>query len=424
MSNIKAIRGMNDILPSITPIWQYVETKISNIVKSYGYSEIRFPIVEQTSLYKRSVGDTTDIVSKEMYTFDDRNGDSLSLRPEGTAGCVRAAIEHGLIYNQTQRFWYSGPFFRHERPQKGRYRQFHQFGCEVFGMQGPNIDAEMLLMTARFWRDLGLSDHVSLQINSLGTSEVRKQYRELLVTYFSKYIDQLDEESKTRLQINPLRILDSKNPDLQNIILEAPKLLDILDEESRAHFDKICEVLQDAHVKAEINPRLVRGLDYYSHTVFEWVTDALGAQNAICAGGRFNDLVANIGGHATPAVGFAMGLERLINLVVELDVMPKLKAHADIYFVALGYNAEQQSLLLAEQIRKNFNNLIVYAGNDGASFKSQFKKADKSGAKLAIVMGEDEYLAGNLAVKFLREDKPQVEIKAVDLVDYLHKMDL
>lgn len=419
---IDAVRGMNDILPEQSAIWQYVEHQLRQIVSSYGYSEIRFPVVENTQLFKRSVGDVTDIVEKEMYTFADRSGDSLTLRPEGTAVCVRAGIEHGLLYNQQQRVWYVGPFFRHERPQKGRYRQFYQFGVEAFGMSGPETDAELILMTARMWKKLGIIKHVTLQLNSLGSAETRAIYREKLVEYFSKYEDQLDEDSKRRLQTNPLRILDSKNPDMQQLILDAPKILDVLDEESEQHFAALCAILDEAGIRTVINPRLVRGLDYYTGTVFEWVTEFEGAQNAVCAGGRFDNLVEQLGGKETPACGFAMGLERLIALLTEFKLLPQLSNAPDAYLVMVGEGTMQAGMLLAEKLRDELPGLRIITNGGGGNFKSQFKRADKSGARVALILGHEELLEQKVAIKYLREDKPQEAISISDLPKFLQSV--
>ena len=397
---IQAIRGMNDILPEQTAAWQHLEDTVRRVLQSYGYGEIRLPIMEKTELFKRSIGEVTDIVEKEMYSFDDRNGDSLTLRPEGTAGCVRAGIEQGLLHNQQQRLWYMGPMFRHERPQKGRYRQFHQIGVEVFGMPGPDIDAEIILMSARLWRELGVQD-VRLQLNSLGTAESRGRYREALVAYLSQHREALDEDSLRRLDSNPLRILDSKNPELQALIAAAPRMADYLDEESTAHFARLCALLDAAGLAYELNPRLVRGLDYYGKTVFEWVTDRLGAQGTVCAGGRYDGLVAFLGGRATPAVGFAMGLERLIALLEELGVTAPSR-HPHLYVVMVGERAEQRGLVLADRLRVQLAGLRVQINCGGGSFKSQFKRADRSGAHYALVLGEDELDKGMVALKPLR----------------------
>jgi histidyl-tRNA synthetase len=417
---IQAVKGMNDILPEQSAVWQYVEQQLSEIASSYGYQEIRCPILEKTQLFKRSVGDVTDIVEKEMYTFEDRSGDSLTLRPEGTAGCARAGIEHGLLYNQQQRVWYLGPFFRHERPQKGRYRQFYQFGAEAFGMEGPELDAELILMTARMWKKLGIFNHLTLQLNSLGSEKTRKIYREKLVEYFTVHLGKLDEDSKRRLKTNPLRILDSKNPAMQPLLLDAPKILDVLDEESEQHFEQLCAILNDVGIKSVINPRLVRGLDYYTHTVFEWVMEGeQGAQNTVCAGGRFDNLVEQLGDKSTPACGFALGLERLISLLNQYKLLPQLSVNPDAYLVMVGEGTEKAGMLLAEQLRDKLPDLRLVVNGGGGNFKSQFKRADKSGATLALILGNEELLAQKIAVKYLREDKPQQTIPISDLVKRL-----
>ena len=418
--SIQAIRGMNDILPEQTPYWQYVENSFRQLMQSYGYQEIRMPIVESTALFKRSIGEVTDIVEKEMYTFDDRNGDSLTLRPEGTASCVRAAMQHGLLHNQIQRLWYSGPMFRHERPQKGRYRQFHQFGVEAFGLVGPDIDAELILMSNRLWKKLGMSDDVSLELNSLGSAETRQQYRKILVEYFSAHEAELDDDSKRRLQTNPLRILDSKNPAMQKLNENAPKLMDHLDAESKQDFEALCNILNDAGVSYKINPRLVRGLDYYSKTVFEWVTDKLGAQGTICAGGRFDGLVEQLGGKATPAIGFALGLERLIELL-EIPENVQRENNLNVYLVLMGEQALSKGLPLAEQWRNEISGLKLQVNCGGGSIKSQMKKADKSGAGLAFILGDDELEKNVITVKFLREKKEQEVIGLSQITDYLKK---
>ena len=418
--SIQAIRGMNDILPEQTPYWQYVENSFRQLMQSYGYQEIRMPIVESTALFKRSIGEVTDIVEKEMYTFEDRNGDSLTLRPEGTASCVRAAMQHGLLHNQIQRLWYSGPMFRHERPQKGRYRQFHQFGVEAFGLAGPDVDAELILMSNRLWQKLGMSDDVSLELNSLGSAETRQQYRKILVEYFSAHEAELDDDSKRRLQTNPLRILDSKNPEMQNLNENAPKLIDHLDAESKQDFETLCNILNDAGVSYKINPRLVRGLDYYSKTVFEWVTDKLGAQGTICAGGRFDGLVEQLGGKATPAIGFALGLERLIELL-EIPEDVQRENNLNVYLVLMGEQALSKGLPLAEQWRNEISGLKLQVNCGGGSIKSQMKKADKSGAGLAFILGDDELEKNVITVKFLREKKEQEVIELNQITDYLKK---
>jgi histidyl-tRNA synthetase len=402
---IQAVRGMNDILPAETAAWQHLEETLRSVVHAYGYHEIRMPLLEKTELFKRSIGEVTDIVEKEMYTFDDRNGDSLTLRPEGTASCVRACMEHGLLHNQTQRLWYTGPMFRHERPQKGRYRQFHQVGVEAFGMSGPDIDAEMIFMTARIWERLGLSGAV-LQLNSLGTLQARAAYREALVGYLQSHIDVLDADSRRRLDSNPLRILDSKNPDMQTLLAAAPSLPEYLDDESREHFTALCALLDAAGVRYELNPRLVRGLDYYSKTVFEWVTDQLGAQGTICAGGRYDGLVEYLGGKPAPAVGFAVGLERLLGLLSAGGVeLPENIPH--VYLVLDGEQGSRHGMVFAEELRTALPGLRLQANCGGGSFKSQFKRADRSGASFALVIGDDEVAQQQVVLKPLRSDAAQ-----------------
>ncbi len=418
--SINAIRGMNDIVPESAYKWQFVENSFKELIASYGYQEIRMPIVEKTDLFKRSIGEVTDIVEKEMYTFEDRNGDSLTLRPEGTASCVRACIENALIYNQQQRLWYYGPMFRHERPQRGRYRQFFQFGVEVFGISAPDIDAELISITDKLWKKLGISEDVTLEINSLGTPEARVRYREVLVAYFTENHEQLDEDSQRRLLSNPMRILDSKNPDLQALIEAAPKLDEYLDEESKQHFTSLCDYLDSLNISYTINQRLVRGLDYYTKTVFEWVTDKLGAQGTICAGGRYDGLVAQIGGRDTPAVGFALGLERLIELIPE-DFIPKLAFLPEIYMILAGESAEKSGIMLSEKLRAAIPNLRLQMNCGGGSFKSQMKKADKSGASIAIIIGENEITNDEVAVKYLRNDTAQQTIKLDQLPEFLIK---
>jgi len=403
LAKIQAIRGMNDILPDQSVIWQYLEQTMSRVLAQYGYDEIRMPVVEQTELFKRSIGEVTDIVEKEMYTFEDRNGDSLTLRPEGTAGCVRAGEQHGLLFNQVQRLWYMGPMFRHERPQKGRYRQFHQIGVECFGMEGPDIDAELLLMTARIWRALGLRDEVTLELNSLGSAEDRRRYREALVAYLSRHRDRLDEDSLRRLETNPLRILDSKNPETQKVLEDAPSLWEHISEDSREHFETLKKLLDEAGLPYRVNTRLVRGLDYYGKTVFEWVTDALGAQGTVCAGGRYDGLVEQLGGKSTPAVGFAMGLERLVLLLETLELIPEsVNRNADIYVLAMGEQARSYAFSAAESLRDSMPSSVVVTHCGGGGFKSQMKKADRSGARLAIIVGDDEVAEECASIKDLR----------------------
>ncbi|HDY84390.1 hypothetical protein LCGC14_0618430 [marine sediment metagenome] len=414
---IRSIRGMNDILPEVTPYWQAVESALKKVLTSYGYQEIRFPIVEKTELFCRSIGEVTDIVEKEMYTFADRNGDNLTLRPEGTAGCVRAAMQNGML-NQTQRLWYMGPMFRHERPQKGRYRQFHQVGVEAYGFNGPDIDAEMILMTARLWKVLGLKG-ASLQINSLGSTEARLAYRDVLVAYFEQHQTALDEDSQRRLHTNPLRILDSKNPAMQPLNDAAPKLIDHLDDESRQEFTILCQTLDNAGLAYEINPRLVRGLDYYGKTVFEWVTDQLGSQGTICAGGRYDGLVAQLGGKGATAIGFAIGIERLISLLEATDSLPEIEA-IDVYLVAVGDAAASQSLLLAEQLRDQLPDLKLITHCGGGSFKNQFKRADRSGARWTFILGDDEIEQKVVGVKTMKTGE-QETIAWTALADYLQQ---
>ena len=416
--SIQAVRGMRDILPEETPYWQLLEAEVRYVLNAYGYQEIRFPIVEKTELFKRSIGEVTDIVEKEMYTFDDRNGDSLTLRPEGTAVCVRAAIEKGLLYNQTQKLWYTGPMFRHERPQKGRYRQFHQVGVETFGMAGPDIDAELILMTRRLWQKLGLLPHVRLEINTLGTPASRLVYREKLIEYFSAHESELDEDSRQRLQTNPLRILDSKNPNTQKIVQNAPDMMAFLDDESKAHFQTLCDFLDDNNVEYIVNPRLVRGLDYYSKTVFEWITDQLGAQGTVCAGGRFDGLVDYLGGKSTPAVGFAMGLERLVSLLMDLNTVSP-ESNVDCYLVLAGEAAQRKGLQLAESVHNALPEIKLMSHCGGGSFKSQMKKADRSGARLALIIGDDEIEKASVNVKFLRDKKPQAACAESELIEFL-----
>lgn len=414
----QAIRGMNDIVPEQTPIWQWIETQLKSLAEDYGYREIRFPIVEELALFKRTIGEVTDIVEKEMYAFADRNGDWLALRPEGTAGCVRAGIEQGLLYNQQQKLWYIGPMFRHERPQKGRYRQFHQFGLEAFGYAGPDVDAELILLTARFWQALQLNN-LQLQINSLGSSEARAAYRAELVKYYSKHHELLDEDSQRRLHTNPLRILDSKNPALQALNAQAPKLIDHLDEESRLHFQQLCQLLDSLGISYVVNPRLVRGLDYYNKTVFEWVTTELGAQGTVCAGGRYDGLVEQLGGKATPAIGMALGLERLVSLIEQQGNYPGAQAPA-LYIVMAGDAATAAGLTLAETIRAALPQIKVACNLGGGNFKNQLKRADKSGAEYALILGDDEVQQGTVVVKPLRQsESPQQILKQQQLIEFL-----
>ena len=415
---IKAIRGMNDVVPDDSVYWQKLEAACREVARQYAYHEIRCPIVEKTDLFKRSVGEVTDIVEKEMYTFDDRNGDSLSLRPEGTVGCVRAGIEQGLLYNQLQRLWYMGPMFRHERPQKGRYRQFHQFGVEAFGMPGPHIDVEQIAMVNAIWQVLGLSDMIRLEINSLGSSACRVAYANELVTYFNDYRDQLDEDSLSRLTRNPLRILDSKNPEMQSLIQAAPRLLDHINEESSLHFSQLCELLDALGIAYTVNTSLVRGLDYYSRTVHEWVTDQLGAQGTVCAGGHYDGLVEQLGGKTTPAVGFALGLERVVLLMRSVS---ELSAHSDVFIIASNDQAARMALQCAEQLRKAFPGKVIETNCLLSSMKSQFKRADRSGATWAVVIGDEEVNQQQVILKSLRIDMPQETLSVDALIQYLQK---
>ena len=398
---IQAIRGMNDCLPTQSPLWQKVENKIKNVLMAYGYGEVRMPVVEMTNLFSRAIGDVTDVVEKEMYSFDDRNGDNLSLRPEGTAGCVRAGIENGFLYNQEQRLWYIGPMFRHERPQKGRYRQFHQVGVEVFGLEGPDVDAELIMMTARFWRDLGVHSHVHLELNSIGSLEARADYRDALVSFLSQHLHVLDEDAQRRLHTNPLRILDSKDPKVQAILQDAPKLSAYLDADATEHFKGLCALLDAVGIEYKINEKLVRGLDYYNKTVFEWVTESLGSQGTICGGGRYDGLVALLGGKSTPAVGFAMGLERLI-LLMETLGLNETPSAVDVYIVTSGNASLAAGMKLAESLREQCPSLRIMTHFGGGSFKKQFKRADKLGAHVALVLGEDELANNQITYKDLR----------------------
>ncbi|GHY25645.1 histidyl-tRNA synthetase [Vibrio cholerae] len=391
---------MNDCLPTQSPLWQKVEGVVKNVISAYGYSEVRMPIVEMTHLFSRAIGEVTDVVEKEMYTFEDRNGDSLTLRPEGTAGCVRSGIENGLLYNQEQRLWYMGPMFRHERPQKGRYRQFHQCGVEVFGLDGPDVDAELIMMTARLWRELGIAQHVCLELNSIGSLEARANYRTALIDYLEQYQNVLDEDCKRRMYTNPLRVLDSKNPDVQAILGDAPQLSDYLDAESKQHFAGLCELLDAAGIEYTVNQRLVRGLDYYNRTVFEWITESLGSQGTVCGGGRYDGLVEQLGGKPTPAVGFAMGLERLV-LMMETLGNTDVRRSVDVYMVTAGEGTMMAGMKLAEQLREQVPGLRVMTHFGGGNFKKQFKRADKVGAAIALVLGEDEVAAQTVVVKDL-----------------------
>lgn len=414
IEKIQAIRGMNDILPQETPYWQLIESVCRSVAAQYAYHEIRNPILEQTNLFKRSIGDVTDVVEKEMYTFEDRNGDSLSLRPEGTAGCVRAGIEHGLLYNQIQRLWYMGPMFRHERPQKGRTRQFHQFGVEVFGLNGPDIDVEIIFLSKRLWDRLGLSGEITLEINTLGSFEQRENYKNELIKYLESHKEKLDDDSLRRLSSNPLRILDSKNPEMKTLIEKAPKLSDFIDGDAKAHFDRVCALLTEAGVSFKINPYLVRGLDYYCFTVFEWVTTHLGAQGTVCAGGRYNGLVEQLGGKGTPAVGFAMGLERIALLLQEKK---KCADTPDFYVIS---QSDSHALALCEKIRDQFDCVKIEMNAGGAGFGNQFKRADKSGAQYALILGESEIQHNTITVKNLRENSDQKTLSMSELLSFIN----
>ncbi len=391
---------MNDCLPTQSPLWQKLENTVKNVISAYGYNEVRMPIVEETNLFSRAVGEETDVVSKEMYTFDDRNGDSLTLRPEGTAGCVRSCIQNSLINRDEQRLWYMGPMFRHERPQKGRYRQFHQCGVEVFGLNGPDVDAELIMMTARLWRELGINEHVRLELNSIGSQEDRADYRTALVAFLEQHIDVLDEDCKRRMHTNPLRVLDTKNPDVQAILGDAPRLSDYLGEESKAHFAGLCELLDAAGIEYTVNERLVRGLDYYNRTVFEWITESLGAQGTVCGGGRYDGLVEQLGGKPTPAVGFAMGLERLV-LMLETLELTDVRRSVDVYVVTAGEGTMMAGMKLAELLRESIPGVRVMNHFGGGNFKKQFKRADKVGAVIALVLGENEVADNTVVLKDL-----------------------
>ncbi|MGF1844394.1 histidine--tRNA ligase [Vibrio clamense] len=404
---IQAIRGMNDCLPTQSPLWQKVEGAVKNVISAYGYNEVRMPIVEMTHLFSRAIGEVTDVVEKEMYTFEDRNGDSLTLRPEGTAGCVRSGIENGLLYNQEQRLWYMGPMFRHERPQKGRYRQFHQCGVEVFGLNGPDVDAELIMMTARLWRELGIEKHVRLELNSIGSQEDRANYRTALIAFLEQHMDVLDEDCKRRMHTNPLRVLDTKNPAVQAILGDAPKLAEYLGEESKQHFAGLCELLDAAGIEYQVNQRLVRGLDYYNRTVFEWITESLGAQGTVCGGGRYDGLVEQLGGKATPAVGFAMGLERLV-LMMETLELTDVRRSVDAYIVTSGEGTMMAGMKLAEQLRESIPGVRVMNHFGGGNFKKQFKRADKVGAVVVMMLGESEVSDNTVVVKDLVRGEQEI----------------
>ena len=417
--NIQSIRGMHDILPAQSAAWQHLEATVRTLFNSYGYRELRTPIIEPTELFSRGIGEVTDIVEKEMYTFADRNGDSLSMRPEGTASCVRAGIQHGLLHNQQQRIWYTGPMFRHERPQKGRYRQFYQAGIETYGIATPDIDAEVIAVGARLWKQLGLKG-ITLQLNTLGSDEARQDYRHVLIDYFSAHEDQLDDDSKRRLHKNPLRILDTKNPDLKKVVASAPNLMDYLDDDSKQHFEGLCARLDIMGIEYAINPRLVRGIDYYNRTVFEWVTEELGAQGTVCAGGRYDGLVKQLGGRATPACGFGIGLERLL-LLMEAQAIQVPALTPDVYLVLAGEAAQIAGVKLAESLRNAQASLSLQSNAAAGSFKAQIKRADKSGAEYAFILGGNEVEEDTITIKPLRSGAEQHTISQDQLNDFITK---
>lgn len=413
---VQAVRGMHDILPADVGYWQMLEKTAAAVLHGYGYSEIRFPIVEKTELFMRSIGEVTDVVEKEMYAFVDRNGDGLALRPEGTAGCVRAVIEHGLLHeNPVRRLWYHGPMFRHERPQKGRYRQFHQFGVEAYGLAGPDIDVELILLSRRILQQLGVAHDVRLEINTLGSIEARHAYRQHLVEYLSQHLDQLDDDSRRRLHTNPLRVLDSKNEQVKAVVAGAPNMLESLDAASREHFAALCAMLDEAGVAYVVNPRLVRGLDYYSQTVFEWITESLGAQGTVCAGGRYDGLVEFLGGRTSHAVGFAMGMERLIAIMQAAGKTPAVET-PDGFLVAVGEAAQRRAMAIGERLRDQLPGFRLVSAGGGGSFKAQMKRADRSGARWAILLGENEVNQGTVAIKPLRVEGEQIVVPQTELV--------
>ncbi|MEX0942185.1 MAG: histidine--tRNA ligase [Pseudomonadales bacterium] len=419
MVKIQAVRGMQDLLPEKQEIFRFISETARDVLDQYGYREIGLPVLESTDLFQRLVGEATDIVEKEMYTFEDRNGDSLTLRPEGTAGCVRAAQQHGLTFNQVQRLWYMGPMFRHERPQKGRYRQFEQIGAECFGMPGPDVDAELLFILSRIWKALGVEKDVQLELNSLGSNESRAAFRDALVSYLGNYKSDLDEDSIRRMDTNPLRILDSKNERTQAILADAPKLNEFLDEASKLHFDELRRSLDTLQLPYKVNPNIVRGLDYYNRTVFEWITDTLGAQGTVCGGGRFDGLMEMIGGKSTPAIGFAMGLDRL---ALMLEPAFNHQHEADIFVASFGNNTRDYALMLGEQIRDSMPGVRVTVHCGDGKLKSQMKKADSAGAEVALIIGEDEMARGEISIKHLRKDGQQVSVNSTELNDYLKKV--
>ncbi len=412
MAGIKSLKGMNDILPEDIGLWQKLERNLSNLMAQYGYREIRMPIAEHTSLFKRGIGEVTDIVEKEMYTFEDKGGNSITLRPEGTAQCVRAGLQHGLLHNQIQRLWYYGPMFRHENPQKERYRQFYQLGVEAYGLQTPDVDAEQIIMMSRLWHICGLQDNIRLKINSLGTPACRQRYRDVLVRYFEENKESLDEDSVRRLSTNPLRILDTKNPNMKALVAHAPKMVDTISDEAKEHFEQLQGLLDKAGVAYDIEPTLVRGLDYYTLTVYEWVTQSLGAQGTVCGGGRYDGLVKIMGGKETPAVGFAMGIERLVALMkLKEDDMPDT---LDAYLILMGEQAQSQNVILAEAIRQQCPKIRLLTHCGGGQAKSQFKKADLSGAHMAFIIGDEELAENQLTVKYLRDRAKEQHVVSMD----------
>ena len=421
MAKLQAIRGMNDILPEQTPNWQYVEKCFQQVVRRYGYREIRFPILEQTQLFKRSIGEVTDIVEKEMYSFDDRNGDNLSLRPEGTAGCVRAADQHGLLFNQQQRLWYQGPMFRHERPQKGRYRQFQQFGVEAFGIAGPDIDAELIQLSASLWQDLQLEEHLTLEINNIGSAEDRKRYAAALTAFLVSHAEELDDDARNRMHSNPMRVLDSKNPAVQEVLKTAPALVNYVSDESIAHYSELKSLLAQLGIEFIESPRLVRGLDYYNNCVFEWTTDSLGAQGTVCGGGRYDGLVEQLGGKPTLAAGFAMGVERLVLMLDSLGKIPEASVQLiDVYMVVVGSELAGSAALLAKQLRQRFPGIGLIAHCGGGKASNQMKRAFNSGARLAIVLEtESEQPLKTVKIRHLDDSAESISVEIASCGDKL-----
>ncbi len=419
MEKYQSVRGMNDLLPDESGKWQFVESTLADVLSRYGYSEIRFPVLEKTGLFERSIGAVTDIVEKEMYSFEDRSGDWLTLRPEGTAGCVRACIQNGLL-DRPQRLWYSGPMFRHERPQKGRLRQFHQFGVEIFGLDGPDIDAELIALTSRVWKELGIGDALELELNTLGAPASRAAHRAALIEFLRVHKSQLDEDTLRRMETNPLRVLDSKNPDVQDLLKEAPSPMDFLDPESKEHLDGLQRLLDALDVEYRVNMNLVRGLDYYGRTVFEWITNRLGAQGTVCGGGRYDGLVGQLGGRDTAALGLGIGVERLVLLVEEVNsnFLDSLPQPVDIYIV-YEEQVASSAMQLSEQLRDQLPHMATMCHCGGGSFKSQFRRADRSGASVALVLGGEELARGEVVLKYLREDVPQESLSRTELLDRL-----